>query len=150
MRILLQRVKEASVEAGGEILGRIGKGLLLFVGVTHTDDHETADQLAGKCAHLRIFEDEDQRQHQCSLLDLELEALVVSQFTLYGNTNKGRRPGFEHIAPPEKAEKLYEVFIRRLADRGIRTTSGKFRTQMQVKLVNDGPVTYLLEKEANG
>ena len=84
MRILLQRVKEATVETGGEILGRIGKGLLLFVGITHTDDHETVDQLAGKCAQLRIFEDEDQRQ--CSVLDLELEALVVSQFTLYGST----------------------------------------------------------------
>ena len=83
------------MEADGAILERIGKGLLLFAGVTHTDDHETADQLAGKCSHLRIFEDDDQRQHQCSVLDLELEALVVSQFTLYGNTNKGRRPGFE-------------------------------------------------------
>ena len=84
------------------------------------------------------------------MLDLDLEALVVSQFTLYGNTNKGRRPGFEQSASPEKAEELYEVFILRLADRGIRTASGKFRTQMQVKLVNDGPVTYLLEKEAKG
>ena len=121
---------------------------MLFVGVTHSDDHATVDQLAGKCAHLRIFKDENQCHHQCSALDLKLEARVVSQFSLYGNTNKGRRPGFELSARPEKAEKLYEVFIQSLADRGIRTSIGKFRAEMQVNLTNDGPVTYMLEKDA--
>ena len=96
---------------------------------------------------MRIFEDEQQRQHQCSALDLNLEALVVSQFTLYGNTSKGRRPGFDQSAPPEKAEAIYQAFIESLENTGLRCTSGKFRAEMKVNLINDGPVTYLLEKE---
>ncbi|MCH2303617.1 MAG: D-aminoacyl-tRNA deacylase, partial [SAR324 cluster bacterium] len=95
MRLLIQRVSKASVEVDGEIISKINRGLLLFVGVTHEDDWGIADHLARKSAQLRIFEDEQQRQHQCSALDLNLDALVVSQFTLYGNTSKGRRPGFD-------------------------------------------------------
>ena len=147
MRVLLQRVCSASVEVEGKKLSEIGRGILLFVGVTHQDDPGIADQLAKKCAQLRIFEDEQQRQHQCSALDLNLEALVVSQFTLYGNTNKGRRPGFDQSAPPQKAETLYETFIECLRNKGLSCASGKFRAEMKVSLINDGPVTYLLEKE---
>ena len=147
MRVLLQRVCSASVKVEGKMLSEIGRGILLFVGVTHQDDPGIADQLAKKCAQLRIFEDEQQRQHQCSALDLNLEALVVSQFTLYGNTNKGRRPGFDQSAPPQKAESLYETFIECLRNTGLRCASGKFRAEMKVSLINEGPVTYLLEKE---
>ena len=147
MRVLLQRVCSASVEVEGKKLSEIGRGILLFVGVTHQDDPGIADQLAKKCAQLRIFEDEQQRQHQCSALDLNLEALVVSQLTLYGNTNKGRRPGFDQSAPPQKAETLYETFIECLRNTGLSCASGKFRAEMKVSLINDGPVTYLLEKE---
>ena len=147
MRVLLQRVCSASVEVEGKMLSEIGRGILLFIGVTHQDDPGIADQLAKKCAQLRIFEDEQQRQHQCSALDLNLEALVVSQFTLYGNTNKGRRPGFDQSAPPQKAETLYETFTECLRNTGLSCASGKFRAEMKVSLINDGPVTYLLEKE---
>ena len=147
MRILLQRVCSASVKMEGKMLSEIGRGILLFVGVTHQDDPGIANQLAKKCAQLRIFEDDQQRQHQCSVLELNLEALVVSQFTLYGNTNKGRRPGFEQSAPPQKAETLYETFIECLRNTGLSCASGKFRAEMKVSLINDGPVTYLLEKE---
>ena len=129
------------------MLSDIGRGVLLFVGITHQDDPEIADQLAKKCAQLRIFEDVQQRQHQCSALDLNLEALVVSQFTLYGNTNKGRRPGFDQSAPPQKAETLYETFTECLRNTGLSCASGKFRAEMKVSLINDGPVTYLLEIE---
>ena len=114
MRVLIQRVSKASVEVDGEIISKINRGLLLFVGVTHEDDRGIADHLARKCAQLRIFEDKQQRQHQCSALDLNLDALVVSQFTLYGNTSKGRRPGFDQSAPPEKAEPIYQAFIESL------------------------------------
>ena len=147
MRVLLQRVCSASVEVEGKMLSEIGRGILLFVGVTHQDDPGIAYQLAKKCAQLRIFEDEQLRKHQCSALDLNLEALVVSQFTLYGNTNKGRRPGFDQSAPPQKAETLYETFIECLRNTGLSCASGKFRAEMKVSLINDGPVTYLLEKE---
>ena len=147
MRVLIQRVSKASVEVDGEIISKINRGLLLFVGVTHEDDRGIADHLARKSAQLRIFEDEQQRQHQCSALDLNLDALVVSQFTLYGNTTKGRRPGFDQSAPPEKAEAIYQAFIESLENTGLRCTSGKFRAEMKVNLINDGPVTYLLEKE---
>ena len=147
MRVLLQRVYSASVEVEGKMLSEIGRGILLFVGVTHQDEPGIADQLAKKCTQMRIFEDEQQRQHQCSALDLNLEALVVSQFTLYGNTNKGRRPGFDQSAPPQKAETLYETFTECLRNTGLSCASGKFRAEMKVSLINDGPVTYLLEKE---
>ena len=147
MRVLIQRVSKASVEVDGEIISKINHGLLLFVGVTHEDDIGIADHLARKCAQLRIFEDDQQCQHQCSASDLNLEALVVSQFTLYGNTSTGRRPGFDQSAPPEKAEVIYQAFIDSLENTGLRCTSGKFRAKMKVNLINDGPVTYLLEKE---
>ena len=147
MRVLLQRVIEASIVSKVHKLGQIGRGILLFVGVTHFDDMKIAEYLAGKCANLRIFEDESHRQHHCSVLDLKLEALVVSQFTLYGNISKGRRPGFNQSASPEKAKELYEAFIHFMTESGVKTSSGIFRSDMQVKLINDGPVTYLLEKE---
>ena len=147
MRVLIHRVSKASVEVDGEIISKINRGLLLFVGVTHEDDLGFADHLARKCTQLRIFEDDQQLQHQCSALDLNLEALVVSQFTLFGNTSKGRRPGFDQIAPPEKAEAIYQAFIESLENTGLRCASGKFRAEMKVNLINDGPVTYLLEKE---
>ena len=147
MRVLIQRVSKASVEVDKEIISKINRGLLLFVGVTHEDDRGIADHLARKCAQLRIFEDDHQRQHHCSALDLNLDALVVSQFTLYGNTSKGRRPRFDQSAPPVKAELIYQAFIESLENTGLRCASGKFRAEMKVNLINDGPVTYLLEKE---
>ena len=147
MRVLIQRVSKASVEVDGEIISKINRGLMLFVGVTHEDDLGIADHLARKCAQLRIFEDEQQRQHQCSALDLNLDALVVSQFTLYGNTSRGRRPGFDQSGTPEKAEAIYQAFIESLENTVLRCSSGKFRAEMKVNLINDGPVTYLLEKE---
>ena len=147
MRVLIQRVSKASVEVDGEIISKINRGLLLFVGVTHEDDLGIADHLARKCAQLRIFKDEQQGQQQCSALDLNLDALVVSQFTLYGNTSKGRRPGFDQSALPEKAEAIYQAFIESLENTGLRCASGKFRAEMKVNLINDGPVTYLLEKK---
>ncbi len=147
MRVLLQRVSEASVEVGQETVGRIGRGVLLFVGVAPTDDETVAHKLAGKCVKLRIFSGEDGKSHQHSALDLGLEILAVSQFTLYGNTDKGRRPGFDRCAEPEHAELLYQKFLCFLRESGLRVESGRFRESMQVRLVNDGPVTYLLEKE---
>lgn len=150
MRILLQRVIRASVEVEGKIISSINQGILLFVNVTHNDDRDISNHLAKKCAQLRIFEDENQKQHQYSTLDLDLEALVVSQFTLYGNTNKGRRPGFDQSAHPEKAEVLYQVFIESLKNTGLRCASGQFRAEMEVSLINDGPMTFLLEKEKRG
>ena len=114
MRVLIQRVSKASVEVDGEIISKINRGLLLFVGVTHEDDLGIADHLARKCAQLRIFEDEQQRQHQCSALDLNLDALVFSQFTLYGNTNKGRRPGFDQSSLLKKRNRFTRPSLNRL------------------------------------
>jgi len=145
MRALLQRVREARVEVGGETVGAISSGLLIFVGVTHSDTPETAKWLAEKSARLRIFE-HPERSGQHSLLDLGLEVLAVSQFTLYSNTNKGRRPGYDEAAPPEVAEPLFNHFVQVLRKLGVSTATGRFGAEMQVHLVNNGPVTHWLER----
>ena len=145
MRALLQRVREARVEVGGETVGAISSGLLIFVGVTHSDTPETAKGLAEKPARLRIFE-HPERSGQHSLLDLGLEVLAVSQFTLYSNTNKGRRPGYDEAAPPEVAEPLFNHFVQALRNLGVSTATGRFGAEMQVHLVNNGPVTHWLER----
>lgn len=145
MRALLQRVREARVTVGGETVGSVGPGLLIFVGVTHADTPETARWLAEKSANLRIFEAPD-GPGQHSLLDLGLEVLAVSQFTLYANTSKGRRPGYDEAAPPSVAEPLFEHFVAALRKLGISTETGRFGANMQVHLINDGPVTHWLER----
>ena len=144
MRALVQRVLEARVRVDGEIVGEIGDGLCVFVGVTHDDDPARAARLAGKVANLRVFDDDEGAMNR-SLLDAGGGALVVSQFTLYGDTARGRRPSWVAAARPEHAEPLIEGFGRELAGLGVPVATGRFRADMQVELVNDGPVTLLLE-----
>ena len=145
MKALVQRVKKASVSVDGEVIGEIGNGLLVFIGVTHGDTEEDAAYLAKKIAHLRIFRDENDKMN-LSLLDIGGGALVVSQFTLYGDCRKGRRPGFSDAAEPELADRLYEKFVELLRLQGVRQVeTGRFAADMLVKLENDGPVTLMLE-----
>ncbi len=145
MKALVQRVKKASVTVDGEVIGEIGNGLLVFIGVTHGDTEEDAAYLAEKIAHLRIFRDENDKMN-LSLLDIGGGALVVSQFTLYGDCRKGRRPGFSDAAEPELADRLYEKFVELLRLQGVRQVeTGRFAADMLVKLENDGPVTLMLE-----
>jgi D-tyrosyl-tRNA(Tyr) deacylase len=150
MVALVQRAKEANVTVDGEVTGAIGAGLLVLLGV-HRDD--TADELAwlvNKVASLRIFPDQDGKMNR-SLLDTGGEALVVSQFTLYGDTRKGNRPSFAASAPPERAEALYEAFVAALAERlGRAVPTGVFGAHMDVRLTNDGPVTLWVERRADG
>jgi len=160
MRAVVQRVSRAAVrlfeDAGGgeagmqrsssgsRVAGQIGRGLLVLLGVAHGDNDQTADWLAEKTAHLRIFEDEAGRMNR-SVLDVGGAALVVSQFTLLGDARHGRRPDFTRAARPEVAEPLYGRYCERLASFGVRVARGIFRAKMEVELVNDGPVTILLE-----
>jgi len=144
MRALIQRVLSASVKVDGNIVGESGRGLLIFLGVTHDDSMEQLNFLVNKCANLRIFEDDDGKMN-CSLLDVGGEALVVSQFTLYGDCRKGRRPSFIEAARPEQAIPLYERFIEEFKKLGIKTESGEFGADMKVELLNDGPVTLMVE-----
>ena len=145
MRALLQRVSRAEVRVGDRVTGRIGRGLLVFVGLTHTDTEEQLAWMADKVIGLRIFSDAEQKMN-LGLQDVGGSALVVSQFTLYGNAEKGRRPSFIDAARPEQAIPLYERFIALLRDRGVPTETGEFGAMMDVELVNDGPVTIWLEK----
>ena len=144
MRAVLQRVFEASVAVDGAVVGAAGRGLAILLGVADGDDLATAERLAGKVARLRIFENEDGRFDR-SLLDVGGEALVVSQFTLIADTRKGNRPSFTGAAPPEVAEPLYERFCQALEAEGVRVARGVFGARMQVSLVNDGPVTIVLD-----
>ena len=144
MRALIQRVTRASVTVDGEVIGAIDTGLLVLVGVTHTDDATDATRLAAKVAHLRVFDDDDGTMNR-SLLDVGGAALVVSQFTLYGDARKGRRPSWVDAARPEQAEPLVAAFATALGEEGITVATGRFRADMQVELVNDGPVTLALE-----
>lgn len=144
MRALIQRVLSSSVCVDGELIGKSGRGLLIFLGITHDDSMAELTFLVKKCAHLRIFEDENGKMNK-SLLDVSGEALVVSQFTLYGDCRKGRRPSFIEAARPDQAIPLYNRFITELNALGIHTESGEFGADMQVELVNDGPVTLMLE-----
>jgi D-aminoacyl-tRNA deacylase len=144
VRALIQRVTRASVTVAGDVVGEIDAGLLVLVGVTHTDDEAAARRLAAKVAHLRVFDDDDATMNR-SLLDVGGSALVVSQFTLYGDTRKGRRPSWVGAAPPEHAEPLVAAFSTALGGEGVTIATGRFRADMQVELVNDGPVTLALE-----
>lgn len=144
MRVCVQRVTQASVTVDGEIVGEIARGLLVLLGVASDDTDDDARQLADKICGLRVFEDADEKMNQ-SLEDIGGAMLVVSQFTLYGDCRKGRRPSFTQAAPPEQAERLYNTFIAGVGMRGIKVATGRFRAHMKVALVNDGPVTLLLE-----
>ena len=146
MRIVLQRVTRAHVEVAGEIVGSIGTGLLILVGVTHADTNHDADSLASKIIHLRIFPDDAGRMNR-SLMEVGGALLVVSQFTLYGDCRKGRRPGFDAAAPPEQARTLYEYFVQRLQQSNVKVETGIFQAEMEVSLVNDGPVTFILDSK---
>lgn len=145
MKALIQRVKQASVTIDGELYSQIGKGLLVFVGVTREDEKENAEKLAQKIVNLRVFEDENDKMNY-SLLDVKGEILVVSQFTLCGDCKKGTRPSFDKSAPLGKAVDLYEYFVKCVSDNGLSPQTGKFRAMMDVQLVNDGPVTFFIEK----
>lgn len=146
MRVVVQRSKEASVTVGGETVGRIQKGFVLLVGVTHDDKEEDAALLADKIANLRVFEDENGKMNR-SLQDKEGEILSVSQFTLYGDCRKGRRPNFMDAAKPDHAIKIYEAFNKFLEEKGLRVETGEFGAMMDVQLTNDGPVTLILESK---
>ncbi len=145
MRALLQRVREARVTVEGELIGAIDHGFLILLGVTHEDGEKQARWLANKIAGLRVFEDEAGKMN-LSLLDVGGSVLVVSQFTLYGDARKGRRPSFTAAARPEQAEPLVTFFAQQLRVLGLTVESGVFGAMMQVELVNDGPVTLLLER----
>ncbi|MEH7354233.1 D-aminoacyl-tRNA deacylase [Neobacillus drentensis] len=147
MRVVVQRSKAARVTVDGEVTGQITKGFVLLVGVTHEDKEEDAAYLADKIANLRVFEDADGKMN-LSLLDVGGEILSVSQFTLYGDCRKGRRPSFIEAARPEQAVELYEAFNGMLREKGIRVETGVFGAMMDVQLTNDGPVTLILESKA--
>ena len=144
MRAVVQRVSEASVSVDDEVVGACGRGLAILLGIAAEDDEAAAERLAGKIARLRIFENEDGRFDR-SLLDVGGEALAVSQFTLIADTRKGNRPSFTHAARPEIAEPLYERFCAALEGEGVRVARGVFGARMEVALVNDGPVTIVLD-----
>jgi D-aminoacyl-tRNA deacylase len=144
MRLLLQRVTRAEVRAEGRPLGAIGPGLAVLVGVGRDDTEEVARTLAGKCVDLRIFRDDEGRTNR-SLADVGGEVLAVSQFTLYADTRKGRRPSFLDAAEPEVGDRLYEAFAQAVEARGIRVARGRFGAEMEVELVNDGPMTIWLD-----
>ncbi|MEH6956356.1 D-aminoacyl-tRNA deacylase [Neobacillus drentensis] len=147
MRVVVQRSKAASVTVGGEVTGQISKGFVLLVGVTHADKEEDAVYLADKIANLRIFEDENEKMN-LSLFDVGGEILSVSQFTLYGDCRKGRRPNFMDAARPDQAVQLYDFFNSLLREKGIRVETGIFGAMMDVELINDGPVTLIVESKA--
>lgn len=144
MRVLLQRAKDASVTVDGEIVGSIAKGYVLLVGITHEDSEKDAAYLAKKIAGLRIYEDEEGKMNR-SIEEVEGAILSVSQFTLYGNVQKGRRPSFIDAARPEQAEPLWEYFNEQLRNEGLHVEIGQFGAMMDVQLTNDGPVTLLVE-----
>ena len=144
MRALLQRTTAASVRVAGEVVGEIDRGLVILVGIGPDDTEATADQMAQKSAELRLFRDDAGRTNR-SLLDTGGGALVISQFTLYADTRRGRRPGFTGAAPPDEAERLYERFADALRGLGVTVATGRFGVEMAVELVNDGPFTLWLD-----
>jgi D-aminoacyl-tRNA deacylase len=148
VRVVIQRVKEAHVDVAGTTVGSIGAGLLVLVGVSFTDSPEDAEYLADKITHLRIFPDDARRMNR-SLVEAGGALLAISQFTLYGDCRKGRRPSFDAAAPPEQARKLYEYFVERLRSSNSIVETGVFQAEMEVYLVNDGPVTFVLDSNKN-
>lgn len=144
MRVIVQRSREASVTVAGEVVGRIQHGLVLLVGITHEDTEKEVDFVAEKVAHLRIFEDEEGKMNR-SVLETGGQILSISQFTLYGDCRKGRRPNFMAAARPEQAEPLYDLFNEKLREKGLQVETGRFGAMMDVHLVNHGPVTLIVE-----
>lgn len=144
MRIVAQRVAEATVTVSGAVTGSIGHGLLLLVAVSKTDSERDADWLAHKCANLRVFDDKDGKLN-LSVLDVGGAVLIVSQFTLYGDCRKGMRPSYDRAAAPAEARRLYERFVEAVKRTGVHVETGVFQAEMKVALVNDGPVTILLD-----
>jgi D-aminoacyl-tRNA deacylase len=146
LRLVVQRVTQASVRIQNETVGEIGPGLLIFLGVGRDDTEEDVNYLVEKVLHLRIFTDSQGRLN-LSLTDIHGSLMIVSQFTLWGDCRKGRRPSFSHSAPPEKAEPLYRLFIQRATEAGLNVAAGRFQEMMEVHLINDGPVTLLLDSQ---
>lgn len=145
MRLLIQRVSKASVKVEGECVGKINKGFLVFLGITHGDTKDNVDYLVNKLYNLRVFEDENEKMN-LSIKDINGEILIVSQFTLYADTSHGNRPSFINAAKPYEANELYEYFIEKAKQKGLKIEAGIFGADMKVELLNDGPVTILLEK----
>jgi D-tyrosyl-tRNA(Tyr) deacylase len=146
MRVVIQRVSRAAVHVDGRVAGSIGTGLLVLLGVANEDDQKAADYLVEKTISLRIFPDAEDKMNR-SLTDVGGSLLVVSQFTLYGDVKRGRRPGFDRAAPPAKARELYEYFVEAARARGVPVETGVFQAMMQVESVNVGPVTILCDSE---
>jgi D-aminoacyl-tRNA deacylase len=144
MRAVVQRVSRAQVVIAGEVTGQIGLGLLILLGVGHDDTEADANYLAEKIAGLRVFEDDSGKMNR-SVQDVGGSVLAVSQFTLYGDVRRGKRPSFDRASPPEKARQLYEFFVERIRSTGLRCETGRFQEMMKVELVNEGPVTILLD-----
>jgi len=144
VRAVIQRVSQAVVTVASEPVGRIGHGLCVFLGIGKDDNEKNAGQLAEKIKNLRIFEDENGKMNR-SVGEVREDVLVVSQFTLYGDCRKGNRPSFSDAAAPAEAEKLYEYFVQRLRDAGLKVATGQFKARMEVALTNDGPVTLIME-----
>lgn len=146
MKVVVQRSKNSHVTVAGNIVGSIEMGLVVLLGVGEKDTESDIDYLVNKIINLRIFEDDEGKLNK-SLLDLDGEVLLVSQFTLYGDTRKGRRPSFIHAAHPEKANQYYELFKKKLIGHGVKTATGIFQTDMEVHIINDGPVTILIDTD---
>jgi len=146
MRAVLQRVSRAKVETDNEIVGKIKKGIVILLGIARNDTKKDADWLLNKIINLRIFSDKDDKMNK-SLKDIRGELLVISQFTLLGNCKKGRRPSFDKAASPDSAETLYNYFLKEAKKTELNVSSGKFKELMQVELINDGPVTFILDTE---
>ena len=146
MKAVIQRVKRAKVEVEKKIIGQIDQGALIFLGVAKNDSYKDADYLVQKIIHLRMFEDKEGKMN-LSGLEVGAQFLVVSQFTLYGNCDKGRRPSFDAAATPEKGKELYDYFISQLKKQSLKVQTGKFRAMMDVSLINDGPVTFVIESK---
>lgn len=149
MRALVQRVAEASVTVDGEVLGQIGPGLVVLVGIARSDGDAHIEYIVSKTVNLRIFEDNEGR-FNLSALDVGADLLVISQFTLYADTRRGRRPGFTEAAPPDAASALFETTLTRFRESGLRVETGRFQTHMHVEIHNDGPVTIMLDSADRG